>query len=144
MQIYIYLNTLFMHQAERTRGEAVEYANLPKLIMDDINMRILSATAFEALSARDLAYMFNIPLVSCYRKINELEGAGLLKCVEKQLRANGKRVRKYRSQLIKVALTFERGKLRISLDVSWKKTQNYEASWTTLNDGKNPFVRPAP
>ena len=36
---------------------------------------------------------------------------------------NGKRVRKYKSQLIKVALTFERGKLRISLDISWKKTQ---------------------
>lgn len=144
MEIYIYLNTLFMHQRDNARGEAVEYANLPKLIMDDINMRILSATAFEALSARDLAYMFNIPLVSCYRKINELETAGLLKCVEKQLRANGKRVRKYRSQLIKVALTFERGKLRISLDVSWKKTQNYEASWTTLNDGKNAFGRPMP
>jgi hypothetical protein len=124
--------------------QAVDYSQLPKLIMDDVNMRILSATAFEALSARDLAYMFNIPLVSCYRKINELEGAGLLKCVEKSLRANGKRVRKYRSQLIKVALTFERGKLRISLDVSWKKTQNYEASWTTLTDGKGPSFRLQP
>ena len=74
--------------------------------------------------------MFDIPLVSCYRKINELEEAGLLKCVEKPLKANGKRVRKYKSQLIKVVLTFERGKLRIALDVSWRRTQHFEASWT--------------
>ena len=108
----------------------MDYQTISKLIMDDVNMRILSATAFESLSARDLAYMFDIPLVSCYRKINELEEASLLKCVEKPLKANGKRVRKYKSQLIKVVLTFERGKLRIALDVSWRRTQHFEASWT--------------
>jgi hypothetical protein len=112
----------------------MDYQSVSKLIMDEVNMRILSATAFEALSARDLAYMFNIPLVSCYRKINELESAGLLKCVDKPLKANGKRVRKYKSQLIKVVLTFEKGKLRIALDVSWKRTQHFEASWTASGD----------
>ena len=56
----------------------MDYSYIPKLVMDDVNMRILSATAFEALSARELAYMFNIPLVSCYRKIHELESYGLL------------------------------------------------------------------
>jgi hypothetical protein len=30
------------------------------------------------------------------------------------------------------------------LDVSWKKTQNYEASWTTLTDGKGPSFRLQP
>ncbi len=112
----------------------MDYHTISKLIMDDVNMRILSATAFESLSARDLAYMFDIPLVSCYRKINELESAGLLKCVDKPLKANGKRVRKYKSQLIKVVLTFERGKLRIALDVSWRRTQHFEASWLTEGD----------
>lgn len=120
----------------------MDYQTISKLIMDDVNMRVLSATAFEPLSARDLAYMFNIPLVSCYRKINELESAGLLMCVDKPLKANGKRVRKYKSQLIKVVLTFERGKLRIALDVSWKKTQHFEASWTT-KDEQNSIESPS-
>ena len=120
----------------------MDYQTISKLIMDDVNMRVLSATAFEPLSARDLAYMFNIPLVSCYRKINELESAGLLMCVDKPLKANGKRVRTYKSQLIKVVLTFERGKLRIALDVSWKKTQHFEASWTT-KDEQNAIESPS-
>lgn len=124
--------------------QSVDYSQLPRLVMDEVNMRILSATAFEALSARDLAFMFNIPLVSCYRKINELEAFDLIKCVEKPLRPNGKRVRKYKSQLIKVALTFERGKLRISLDVSWKKTQRYEASWTSLGEGSGVDLKLLP
>jgi hypothetical protein len=110
----------------------MDYSQLPKLIMDDLNMRILGATAFEALSVRDIAYMFDVPLVSCYRKINELESYGLLECVEKQLRTNGKRVRKFKSQLIKVTLSLERGKLNISLDVSWKKNQSYEAQWSSI------------
>ncbi len=116
----------------------MDYQTISKLIMDDVNMRILSATAFESLSARDLAYMFDIPLVSCYRKINELEASGLLKCVDKPLKANGKRVRKYKSQLIKVVLTFERGKLRIALDVSWRRTQHFEASW--IADGEKSTI----
>ena len=98
--------------------------------MDPYNLKILVALYNGNRSVRELAYMFDIPLVSCYRKINELEEAGLLKCVDKPLKANGKRVRKYKSQLIKVVLTFERGKLRIALDVSWRRTQHFEASWT--------------
>lgn len=125
----------------------MDYSQLPQLILDDLNMRILSATAFEALSVRDIAYMFNIPMVSCYRKINELESFGLLECVEKHLRANGKRVKKYKSQLIKVTLSLERGKLHISLDVSWKKNQSYEAQWSTIPEDAPALagqLRPGP
>ena len=39
-------------------------------------------------------------------------------------------------------LTFERGKLRIALDVSWKKTQHFEASWTT-KDEQNAIESPS-
>ena len=108
----------------------IDYSALPRVIMDEKNIRILSATAFKALSAREIAYMFDIPLVSCYRKMAELESLGLLKCVDRPLTQSGKRVKVYKSQLIRVAVTFEGGKLKITMDVAWKKTQHFEVSWT--------------
>jgi hypothetical protein len=108
----------------------IDYSALPRVIMDEKNIRILSATAFRPLSAREIAYMFDIPLVSCYRKMAELESLGLLKCVDRPLTQSGKRVKVYKSQLIRVAVTFEGGKLKITMDVAWKKTQHFEISWT--------------
>lgn len=111
-------------------GPQVDYSALPRVIMDEKNIRILSATAFRPLSAREIAYMFDIPLVSCYRKMAELESLGLLKCVDRPLTQSGKRVKVYKSQLIRVSVNFEGGKLKITLDVAWKKTQHFEVSWT--------------
>ena len=111
-------------------GPNVDYSALPRVIMDEKNIRILSATAFRPLSAREIAYMFDIPLVSCYRKMAELESLGLLKCVDRPLTQSGKRVKVYKSQLIRVSVNFEGGKLKITLDVAWKKTQHFEVSWT--------------
>ncbi len=122
--------------ADDAGGPPLDYSALPRVIMDEKNIRILSATAFRPLSAREIAYMFDIPLVSCYRKMAELESLGLLKCVDRPLTQSGKRVKVYKSQLIRVSVNFEGGKLKITLDVAWKKTQHFEVSWT------QPAARP--
>lgn len=120
----------------------MDFATLPRVIMDEKNIRILSATAFRPLSAREIAYMFNIPLVSCYRKMGELEKLGLIKCVDRPLTQSGKRVKVYKSQLLKVAVTFEGGKLKIVMDVAWKKTQHFEISWSQAAPKDDPSKGP--
>lgn len=121
----------------------IDYSTLPRVIMDEKNIRILSATAFRPLSAREIAYLFDIPLVSCYRKMAELESLGLLKCVDRPLTQSGKRVKVYKSQLIRVSVNFEGGKLKITLDVAWKKTQHFEVSWTQ-SAGRPPADQDSP
>ena len=81
--------------------------NLPKILMDEYNIRILSATTFQARSARELSYMFGIPLASCYRKINELEKAGFLKAESRELTREGKRYNTYKSQVGSINIFFE-------------------------------------
>ncbi|HEX9708639.1 MAG TPA: winged helix-turn-helix domain-containing protein [Candidatus Thermoplasmatota archaeon] len=120
----------------------MDYSTLPRVIMDEKNIRILSATAFRPLSAREIAYMFNIPLVSCYRKMGELEKLGLIKCVDRPLTQSGKRVKVYKSQLLKVAVTFEGGKLKIVMDVAWRKTQHFEISWSQAGPKDDPSAAP--
>ena len=103
-------------------GEYMEKSlNLPKILMDEYNIRILSATTFQARSARELSYMFGIPLASCYRKINELEKAGFIKAESRELTREGKRYNTYKSQVGSINIFFENGKLRMRLQLAWQK-----------------------
>lgn len=90
--------------------------------MDSYNMKILAATSHKAKSARELAFLFDIPLASCYRKIRELTGAGLLKLESTELSSDGKRYKIYRSQINCVTLVYERGQLRMKVDMNMKDT----------------------
>jgi hypothetical protein len=72
--------------------------NLPKILMDEYNIRILSATTFQARSARELSYMFGIPLAW-----------------------EGKRYNTYKSQVGSINIFFENGKLRMRLQLAWQK-----------------------
>ena len=85
--------------------------------MDEYNMKILASTSHKARSARELAFMFDIPLASCYRKLRELAAAGLIKLESTELTADGKRYKVYKSQIDCVTLVYERGKVHMKVDM---------------------------
>ncbi|MDH4123509.1 MAG: helix-turn-helix domain-containing protein [Thermoplasmata archaeon] len=91
--------------------------DIAQLLMDEYNMKILAATSHKAKSARELAFMFDIPIASCYRKLRELAAAGLIKQESTELTADGKRYKVYRSQLDCVTLVYERGQMRMKVDM---------------------------
>ena len=101
---------------------------LPKLLMDEYNLKILSATTFKPRSARELSYIFGIPLASCYRKIKELEDQGFIKAVSRELTREGKRYSKYQSQVGSVKIAFENGHLRMQLQLAWRQPITIEES----------------
>ena len=94
---------------------------LPRLLMDECNLKILSATTYKPRSARELSYIFGIPLASCYRKIKELEDQGFIKAVSRELTREGKRYSKYQSQIGSIKIAFEQGKLRMQLQLAWRQ-----------------------
>ena len=80
-------------------------------------MKILASTSHKARSARELAFMFDIPLASCYRKLRELAAAGLVKLESTELTADGKRYKVYKSQIDCVTLIYEKGKVHMKVDM---------------------------
>jgi predicted transcriptional regulator len=94
--------------------------------MDEYNMKILAATSHKARSARELAFMFDIPLASCYRKLRELTAAGLLKVESTELTIDGKRYKTYRSQVNCVTLVYDRGKVRMKVDMHLRQPLEIE------------------
>ena len=91
--------------------------DLAQILMDEYNMKIIAATSHKAKGARELAFLFDIPMASCYRKIKELVGAGLLKPDGTELSSDGKRYNVYLSQIDCVTLVYERGQMRMKVDM---------------------------
>lgn len=94
-------------------GLIMDLFEASQLITDKYSVRILVGTIKRPKSAIELSEKFGIPIAACYRKIKELENAGLLRCVERRLTRKGKRVSMYISQLKTAYLYFENGKLRM-------------------------------
>jgi len=92
--------------------------SITQILTDEYNMNILAATSHKARSARELAFMFDIPLASCYRKLRELCAAGLIEQEGSELTSDGKRYKVYRSRIGSVTLVYERGTLRVKVDVT--------------------------
>ena len=94
---------------------------IPRLLMDKYNIRILSATAFEPKSAQELSIMFDIPIATCYRKLKELELAGLIASTGKLLTKEGKRFAVYKSQVRSIDIFFKDGALKMNLALDWQE-----------------------
>jgi len=97
---------------------------IPRLLMDGHNIRILSATSFEAKSAQELSILFDIPIATCYRKLKELELAGLVSITGKLLTKEGKRFAIYKSQIRSMDIFFKEGSLKMNLALDWQEEQS--------------------
>src|SRR3989442_13013961 len=121
---------------------------LPRLLMDECNLKILSATTYKPRSARDLSYIFGIPLASCYRKIKELEDQGLIKAVSRELTREGKRYSKYQSQVGSIKIAFEQGKLRMQLQLAWRSPivieETPETMMQRVGEKPSPIIQETP
>ncbi len=98
------------------------------VLMDEYNLKILAATTLKPMSVREIAYKFDIPLASAYRKIKELESFGLIKVEETRLTRDGKRYKLYRSQVENFEVSYHKNTLKIKLHIKWKEPEVIEKS----------------
>lgn len=77
--------------------------------------RILAATE-EPKSAKELSRELDVPIATCYRRIEDLEEAGLLVCEGRETSDRGRRTRVYRRTLDGLALDLRAGDPELSLD----------------------------
>ena len=70
-----------------------------QLLMDDYCLKIISGTSNKSLSVSDLAFMYYIPVATCYKKVAQLEATGLIREEGKVLSKGGKTYSVYRSCL---------------------------------------------
>lgn len=104
---------------------------ISKLLTDDYAERILVATYFSARSAQEISDIYDVPIAACYRKIHELEEAGLLRCQKIVTTRKGKSMKLYRSQLLRACIMYEDGVFKVRLEFKHEEPMNN--IWVKLN-----------
>jgi predicted transcriptional regulator len=94
---------------------------------------ILMCSYKKPISVHQISELYNIPIAVCYRKVNELEKLGFIRCTDKVLTRKGKRVRLYQSQIVYAHFFYEKGKFRARVQLSSGIVDDYGGSWSYMN-----------
>jgi predicted ArsR family transcriptional regulator len=84
-----------------------------RLLADDYSQKILVNTYASPMSAQRLSRICQIPIAACYRRIHELEQAGLLGVDREKEVYKGRKVRLYKCRLRSATIKFNNGKFAV-------------------------------
>ncbi|HUT27676.1 MAG TPA: winged helix-turn-helix domain-containing protein [Methanomassiliicoccales archaeon] len=104
-----------------------------KLLTDEYAVKILVATVRGSRSAQQISEQFGIPIAACYRRIRDLELAGLIVCTERRLSQQGRRVSFYVSMVKSASLQYDNGKLRVRFSM---KDEEPVQEWQDVDLGE--------
>lgn len=96
----------------------MEGEELISVLGNKYNTEILSA-AGEPKSAKELSEQLDVPIATCYRRIDELEQAKLLELHDRTLSEDRRRVKVYRRCVDRIDLDFRDG---ISVEMTERTT----------------------
>jgi len=95
--------------ASESSEQAIDDAEAPERLLEALggkySAEILAATRTPT-SAQALSDELEVPIATCYRRIEDLTEAGLLRCEGRQLSEEGRRTSVYRRTLDRLTLDF--------------------------------------
>jgi len=105
---------------------------LIEVLGNKYNTDILSATS-EPKSAQDLSDELDVPIATCYRRIDELTDADLLTLHDRPLSDEHRRIKVYRRNVDKVEVNFDGG---VSVDIAERSAvkNKLDDVWRTMSN----------
>jgi len=107
-------------------------AELLQTLGNKYSAEILDATD-EPISAQDLSDELEIPIATCYRRIDELTEHDLLELHDNILSDDRRRIKVYRRNVDEVRVDFDDG-LTIDVEERSEVTNKLDEAWRTLSD----------
>lgn len=105
---------------------------LIEILGNKYNTDILAATA-EPKSAQDLSDELDVPIATCYRRINELTETDLLELHDRPLSDEHRRIKVYRRNVDEVQINFENG-VSVELSERSEVKNKLDEVWRTMSD----------
>ena len=105
---------------------------LIEVLGNKYNTDILTATS-EPKSAQDLSDELDVPIATCYRRIDELTDADLLTLHDRPLSDEHRRIKVYRRNVDKVEVNFDGG---VSVDIAERSAvkNKLDDVWRTMSN----------
>lgn len=105
---------------------------LIEILGNKYNTDILSATA-EPKSAQELSDELEVPIATCYRRIDELTESDLLELHDRPLSDEHRRVKVYRRSVDQIEIDFRNG-LSIHISERTEVKNRLDDVWRSLSD----------
>jgi DNA-binding Lrp family transcriptional regulator len=99
---------------------------------NEYNPDILRA-ADEAYSAQEFSDMLDIPIATCYRRIEELTGAGLLELHDRVLSDEHRRTNVYRREVDEIVINFQGTDLNVQVTERPEVKNKLDDVWRTIS-----------
>lgn len=97
------------------------------------NVEILGK-AGEPKSAQDLSDTLDVPIATCYRRIEELTDAGLLDLHDRELTDERRRINVYRREISQITISFEEDTFDVELEERAEIQNKLDDIWRTMSN----------
>ncbi len=104
-----------------------------RLLTDGYALRILAAVSYKSKGAQEVSEEYSIPIAACYRRIKELEKAGLIVKSGRILNQKGKRVSIYSSMLKSAEMLYENGHMRVKFSLKTGGADRFGSGWHEID-----------
>ena len=104
-----------------------------RVLGNEYNPQILSF-AHEPRSAQELSDELDVPIATCYRRIEELQEADLLEHHDRVLSDERRRVNVYRRNIEEVVVTFSEGGVSVEVEERRRIKNRLDEAWRTLSE----------
>ena len=104
-----------------------------RVLGNEYNPQILSF-AHEPRSAQELSDELDVPIATCYRRIEELTDANLLEHHDRVLSDERRRVNVYRRNIAEVVVNFSDGGVSVDIEERRPVTNRLDEAWRTLSE----------
>jgi len=108
-------------------------AELLQTLGNKYSAEILEATG-EPRSAQELSDELEIPIATCYRRIDELTEYDLLELHDNILSDDRRRIKVYRRNVDAIRIEFDET-LAVNIDERSEVTNKLDEAWRTLSEG---------
>ena len=99
---------------------------------DEYSVRILSALTEREMSAKGISEELDIPIATVYRRIEDLDEAGLIEYEGKALTQDDKRVKVYRSYIDELRVFFEPDEPQVELKKYSEAQKSIDEAWKRI------------
>ena len=115
-------------------GAGDDDAELVRTLGSKYSAEILGATT-EARSAQELSDRLDIPIATCYRRIEELTESSLLRLEDSVLSDERRRVDVYEREVEEVTVSFGEGTFSVAVEERSQVKNKLDDAWRALSDG---------
>jgi hypothetical protein len=119
---------------DRTEND-VDDVELVRTLGSKYSAEILGATG-EPTSAQELSDRLDVPIATCYRRIEELNGAELLELEDSVLSDERRRVDVYRRGVESVTVSFGEDGFGVTVERRTRVKNKLDDAWRTLSDSR--------